>query len=72
MDTRMAEAHVSQASCQHKPAGVFGVTKSAFSPRKNAICTVFSHKKALDKKEALILLIPRLLMGNTGASPPQN
>lgn len=34
MDTRMAEAHVSQASCQHKPAGVFGVTKSELSPCK--------------------------------------
>lgn len=47
MDTRVAQAHVSQASCQHTPAGVFGVTKSELSPRKQAICTVFSDKKAL-------------------------
>lgn len=64
-DTLMAEAHVSEASCQHKPAGVFGVTKSELPPCKQAICTGFSHKKVLDKREALTLPIPRLLLASS-------
>lgn len=53
------------ASCQHKPAGLFGVTKSELSACKQAICTVFSHKEAFNIREALTLLIPRLLLASS-------